>query len=72
MTADMHSVRSMLLHATRYGSHVKDYDAAFAGVKAAIVAKFYGPAHSGVYSPSVQFTLMEMAKEVIATCAFPR
>jgi len=59
----------MLLRTTRYGSHVKDYDAAFAGVKAAIVAKFYGPAHSGVFSPSVQFTLMEMAKEVIATCA---
>ena len=48
---------------------MKDYDAAFAAVKAAIVAKFYGPAHSGVYSPSVQFTLMEMAKEVISTCA---
>ena len=46
---------------------MKDYDAAFAGVKAAIVAKFYGPAHSGVYSPSVQFTLMEMAKEIIDT-----
>ncbi len=52
----------------RYSSHVKDYDAAFAAVKAGIVAKFYGPAHTGVYSPSVQFTLMEMAKEIIATC----
>jgi urate oxidase len=51
----------------RYSSHVKDYDAAFAAVKAGIVAKFYGPAHTGVYSPSVQFTLMEMAKEIIAT-----
>jgi len=31
-------------------------------VKAGICEGFYGPADKGVYSPSVQFTLFEMAK----------
>ena len=29
---------------------------------------FYGPAQKGVYSPSVQFTLFEMAKSAFKRC----
>ena len=43
-----------------------DYDAAYEGVKAGIMQAFYGPAKGGVFSPSVQFTLMEMGKAVLA------
>ncbi len=39
-----------------------DYDKAFAEVKAALGAAFWGPPASGVYSPSVQYTLFQMAK----------
>ncbi|CAL5225692.1 g8557 [Coccomyxa viridis] len=39
-----------------------DYDKAFADVKAALGAAFWGPPASGVYSPSVQYTLFQMAK----------
>jgi urate oxidase len=45
---------------------VADYDAAYNGVKAGIMQAFYGPPKGGVYSPSVQFTLMEMGKAVLA------
>lgn len=54
----------------RYSGFVADYDAAYNGVKAGIMEAFYGPPHKGVYSPSVQFTLMEMGKAVLARCAF--
>jgi len=50
----------------RYSGNVKDYDATFAAVKAALLSAFFGPPHKGVFSPSVQFTLMEMAKAAIA------
>ncbi len=60
--------RWMALH--RYSGYVSDYDAAYEGVKAGIVEAFFGPPHKGVFSPSVQFTLMEMGKAVLAKCAF--
>jgi urate oxidase len=50
----------------RYGGFVADYDAAYEGVRAGIMQAFYGPAKGGVFSPSVQFTLMEMGKAVLA------
>ena len=50
----------------RYGGFVADYDAAYEGVKAGIMQAFYGPPKGGVFSPSVQFTLMEMGKAVLA------
>lgn len=49
----------------RYSTHRMDFDAAFNGVKQAIMEKFYGPADKGVFSPSVQYTLFEMAKLAI-------
>ena len=45
----------------RYSGPV-NYDAAYEAVKAGIMEGFYGPPSTGVYSPSVQFTLFEMAK----------
>jgi urate oxidase len=50
----------------KYGGFVADYDAAYEGVKAGIMQAFYGPPKGGVFSPSVQFTLMEMGKAVLA------
>ena len=40
------------------------YDSAYDAVKTALMEGFFGPAQKGVYSPSVQFTLFEMAKSV--------
>ena len=45
----------------RYSGPVS-YDKAYADVKQAFMKAFFGPPKSGVYSPSVQFTLYEMAK----------
>lgn len=42
-----------------------DYDAAFEQVKATCLSTFFGPAQSGVFSPSVQYTLYQMGKDVI-------
>ena len=50
----------------RYSKNVQDYDKAYAGAKAAIISKFYGPPTKGVYSPSVQYTLYQMALEMLA------
>lgn len=50
----------------KYSGLITDYDAAYQGVKAAIAEAFWGPPHKGVYSPSVQFTLMEMGKACLA------
>lgn len=50
----------------KYSGHVSDYDAAYDGVKAGIADAFWGPPHAGVFSPSVQFTLMEMGKACLA------
>ena len=56
------------LPSVRY-SKPTDYDAAYEGVKAAIFDGFYGPADKGIYSPSVQFTLYDMARIAIKRCA---
>lgn len=39
-----------------------DYDKAFQEIKTALGEAFWGPPKSGVYSPSVQYTLFQMAK----------
>jgi urate oxidase len=49
----------------KYSTLPSDFDAAFNSVKNAIVEAFYGPPHSGVYSPSVQYTLYQMAVKVL-------
>lgn len=41
------------------------YDAAFAAAKSGLVDAFYGPAKGGIYSPSVQYTLYDMAKRLL-------
>ena len=58
-------LRAMLCRYSKNG--VRDYDATFAAVKKAMMGAFFGPAHVGVFSPSVQYTAMEMAKAVIIT-----
>jgi len=50
----------------RYNDSVKDYEATFAAARSAVLNTFFGPADKGVFSPSVQFTLMEMGKAVIS------
>lgn len=57
---------SVLAVTCRYSGRVKDYNKAYEGAKAAIISKFYGPPTKGVYSPSVQFTLYQMAFEMLA------
>ena len=49
----------------RYSGQVKDYNRAYEAAKAAIISKFYGPPTKGVYSPSVQYTLYQMALEML-------
>lgn len=46
----------------KYGYLPMDYDATFATVRAALLDGVFGPAKGGVYSPSVQFTLYDMAR----------
>ena len=50
----------------RYSGKVQDYNKAYEGAKAAIINKFYGPPNKGVFSPSVQYTLYQMALEILA------
>ena len=49
----------------RYAGVPACYDAAFDAAKGAMLAAFFGPPNKGVYSPSVQFTLFQMAKGAI-------
>jgi urate oxidase len=49
----------------RYAMAPRCYEAAYAAAKAGLVAAFYGPVKGGVFSPSVQFTLFQMGKEVL-------
>ena len=49
----------------RYSGPVS-YDQAYAAVKEAFGRAFWGPPKAGVYSPSVQYTLYEMAKLALA------
>ena len=45
-----------------------DYDKAFQEIKTALGEAFWGPPKSGVYSPSVQYTLFQMAKLALQRC----
>ena len=56
----------MQAYLCRYSKKVNNYNKAYEAAKAAIVAKFYGPPNKGVYSPSVQYTLYQMALEILA------
>ncbi|PRW56232.1 urate oxidase [Chlorella sorokiniana] len=49
----------------RYSRPPASYDAAYATVRQALTAAFYGPPRGGVFSPSVQFTLYQMGKAAI-------
>uniref|UniRef100_A0A7S2NPF3 Uricase n=1 Tax=Cyanoptyche gloeocystis TaxID=77922 RepID=A0A7S2NPF3_9EUKA len=42
-----------------------EYASVFPAIRDALIEAFAGPAHSGVYSPSVQFTLYQMASRVL-------
>lgn len=53
----------------RYSGKVQDYNKAYETAKAAIISKFYGAPKKGVYSPSVQYTLYQMALEIFAKWA---
>ncbi|KAL6756974.1 hypothetical protein V8C86DRAFT_2611861 [Haematococcus lacustris] len=50
----------------KYGRLPACFDTAFDSVKKAVSEGFFGPAKGGVYSPSVQYTLWEMGKLVLA------
>jgi len=51
----------------RYSTPPSDYDEAFVAAKGAMLAAFFGSPRGGVYSPSVQYTLFQMAKGAIET-----
>lgn len=46
----------------RYSSAPPCFGSAYESIKSAFLDAFYGPAKGGVYSPSVQYTLYQMAK----------
>ncbi|CAD7695053.1 unnamed protein product [Ostreobium quekettii] len=48
-----------------YSSPPPSFDDAYQGVRAALLGAFFGPPEGGVYSPSVQFTLYQMAKAAL-------
>jgi urate oxidase len=50
----------------RYAAPPPCYDAAHAAARAALASAFFGPPRGGVFSPSVQFTLFQMAAAVLA------
>jgi urate oxidase len=45
----------------QYAYQPMDYDAAFTTVRGALLDGVFGPPKGGVYSPSVQYTLYQMA-----------
>jgi urate oxidase len=49
-----------------YSTKPADYQKTYEEVKDVLVTTFFGPPHEGVYSPSVQKTLYEMAQAVLA------
>ena len=55
-------VATIVTSTWKYSSTPASYDAAFEGARAGLLEAFYGPARGGVYSPSVQYTLFQMAK----------
>ncbi|KAF8064689.1 uricase [Scenedesmus sp. PABB004] len=46
----------------KYAYQPMDYDATFAAVRGALLDGVFGPPRGGVYSPSVQYTLFQMAR----------
>lgn len=50
----------------RYGSKPECYSSTFSLVKDLVVSTFFGPPDSGVYSPSVQKTLHEIAEAILS------
>jgi len=50
-----------------YSSKPANFQKQWEGVKAVLLETFYGPAHTGVFSPSVQFTLFQMEKNVLTS-----
>ena len=60
-------VNGPILIVCRYTGPV-DYDKAFQEIKTALGEAFWGPPKSGVYSPSVQYTLFQMAKLALQRC----
>ena len=61
--------KKLILIVCRYTGPV-DYDKAFQEIKTALGEAFWGPPKSGVYSPSVQYTLFQMAKLALQRCIF--
>ncbi|KAG2500878.1 hypothetical protein HYH03_001638 [Edaphochlamys debaryana] len=49
----------------KYTSQPPCYDAAFNAAKQGLTEAFFGPPKGGIYSPSVQFTLYDMAKRLM-------
>ncbi|KAG2445842.1 hypothetical protein HXX76_000446 [Chlamydomonas incerta] len=49
----------------KYSAPPPCYDAAYAAAKQGLLDAFLGPARGGVYSPSVQYTLYNMAKNIL-------
>ncbi|KAG2451510.1 hypothetical protein HYH02_004108 [Chlamydomonas schloesseri] len=49
----------------KYTAQPPCYDAAYAAAKQGLLDAFLGPARGGVYSPSVQYTLYNMAKNIL-------
>ncbi|PNW74909.1 hypothetical protein CHLRE_12g504950v5 [Chlamydomonas reinhardtii] len=49
----------------KYAAAPACYDAAYAAAKQGLLDAFLGPARGGVYSPSVQYTLYDMAKNIL-------
>lgn len=56
---------SSVLCTWRYATQPPCYEAAFAAARASVLEGFFGPAKGGVYSPSVQYTLYEMAQALL-------
>jgi urate oxidase len=46
----------------QYAYQPMDYDATYATVRGALLDGVFGPPKAGVYSPSVQYTLYQMAQ----------
>ena len=49
----------------KYSTQPPCYDAAFNSARQAMLDLFFGPPKSGVFSPSVQFTMYEMGTAML-------
>lgn len=59
-------VATVVTSTWKYSTPPRDFCAAYAAARAGLLEAFYGPAKGGVYSPSVQYTLFQMAKFAMA------